>query len=437
MLQLLRLLQLKNLSLMNNYRYQLQTYSGMSSRFQCPQCQKNRIFILYIDTETNEPISIEVGRCNREVKCGYHYTPKQYFQDKNISVDAYKNNTYKFQNKKNIIIEQKSTSYITNEVFNQSLQQYKNNHFVIYLNKIFGKEITNKLIETYFIGTSKHFNGATVFWQIDNSGKIRTGKIIQYNSTTGKRSKLYWVHTAIKQPDFNLKQCLFGEHLLKYEPSKIVAIVESEKTAIISSIYFSQFIWLACGSLNGLNIEKCKILKDRKVILFPDIKGFDKWNKKITEIPSLSKCNISDLLEIQATEIERENVLDLADFLIKYDYKTFPLSESQTIPSKTKIKLDEVKTLINTNSQVPNLSFETPFEKIKSQNWDNEITELEEFFKNKSFYHIPLLLNPFSKITNIPQFIESHLIVVKLNNGKPVFSPYLNRLQQLKQLILK
>ena len=36
----------------------------------------------YIDTEnSNQYIADNVGKCNHLDKCGYHYTPKQYFED--------------------------------------------------------------------------------------------------------------------------------------------------------------------------------------------------------------------------------------------------------------------------------------------------------------------------------------------------------------------
>ena len=36
----------------------------------------------YIDTENNNQyIADNVGKCNRLDKCGYHYTPRQYFED--------------------------------------------------------------------------------------------------------------------------------------------------------------------------------------------------------------------------------------------------------------------------------------------------------------------------------------------------------------------
>ncbi|MFI0490057.1 DUF6371 domain-containing protein [Flavobacterium sp.] len=42
-----------------------------------------------------------------------------------------------------------------------------------------------------------------------------------------------WLHNAIKVPDFSLCQCLFGLHRVNEDYQKTVAIVESEKTAIM------------------------------------------------------------------------------------------------------------------------------------------------------------------------------------------------------------
>ena len=59
----------------------LQKYKGISTRHTCPECGQKQSFTLYLDGNTNEPIHRTVGKCNRESKCGYHYTPKQYFLD--------------------------------------------------------------------------------------------------------------------------------------------------------------------------------------------------------------------------------------------------------------------------------------------------------------------------------------------------------------------
>ena len=67
---------------MNTYRFTLEKYRGISTRYTCPQCGRKHTFTRYIDTENNNNyLSDNVGKCNRLDKCGYHYTPKQYFTD--------------------------------------------------------------------------------------------------------------------------------------------------------------------------------------------------------------------------------------------------------------------------------------------------------------------------------------------------------------------
>ena len=64
------------------YRYQLEKYRGRNTRHTCPRCGRKGVFTRYIDTENNNIyISDIVGKCDRLDKCGYHYTPHQYFTD--------------------------------------------------------------------------------------------------------------------------------------------------------------------------------------------------------------------------------------------------------------------------------------------------------------------------------------------------------------------
>ena len=208
------------------------------------------------------------------------------------------------------------------------MKGYETNNFIQYLIKLFGVEITTEIVNSYLIATSKYWNGATVFWQIDTQGKVRTGKIMLYSPVTGKRIKepfnyITWVHKALKQPEFELKQCLFGEHLINQFLFKPVAIVESEKTAIIASVYLPQFVWVAVGSLSNLNAEKCSVLRGRTVVLYPDLNGFEKWNEKAKALSDLASFKVSDLLERKATEAERKQGLDVADYLIRFELEQF------------------------------------------------------------------------------------------------------------------
>jgi hypothetical protein len=438
---------------MSEHKYILEPYKGMNTRYHCPNCQqRDKTFSLYIDTETGEQIHPTVGRCNRESKCGYHYTPKQYFQDNNISFDTPQPKAYK---PRPVKPQPKTVSFIPVEVFKQSLQIERNvsqvaktNHFVQFLIKLFGVVVASELVSRYFIGTSKYqfvtkdfpnyksVRGANVFWQIDTQGKVRTGKIMLYNPTTGKRIKepfdhITWVHKALKRPEFELRQCLFGEHLL-IEKTKPVAIVESEKTALIASVYLPQFIWVAVGSLNNLNAEKCSILKGRNVTLFPDLNGFEKWNSKAKELSHLAIFTVSDLLERKATEAERAKGLDLVDYLIKFNYKDFtpPQTETTTPP----INLQPF-VVVETFEQPEPLSYFNNTEQPQPENWERYINELENYFASITIPTQPIKLNRCSTITNCSLFIESHLATVKANNGKRTFLPYLNRLKELKQVL--
>ena len=291
----------------------------MSTRFVCPACKKpDKTFTLYISTETGQALHYSVGKCNRLSKCAYHYTPKQYFIDNNVEF------TKPIFCNTPTPLKQQPTSYVPHAVFLASLKHYGKNNFVQFLNALFSADVVTSLLQRYYIGTAKYWQGATVFWQVDVQHKIHTGKLMLYNVSTGKRVKqpykhIQWAHKIMGQTHFNLQQCLFGEHLLAIHNAKHVALVESEKTAIIASVYWPQYVWLAVGSLTNLTAQKCKVLKGKTVTLFPDLNGFEKWNAKAKELSAICKITVSDLLERQATPQQKQQGLDLADYLVGCD----------------------------------------------------------------------------------------------------------------------
>lgn len=421
---------------MKEYKYILEPYKGMNTRYHCPSCQqRDKTFSLYIDTETGEHIHPSVGRCNRENNCGYNYTPKQYFHDNPV---LFENTPQpKAHKPRPVKSKKKLASFIPVELFKDSLKKHDTNHFVKFLINLFGVEVASELISRYFIGTSKHWNGATVFWQIDTQGKVRTGKIMLYSPTTGKRVKepfnhIHWAHKALKKPNFELMQCLFGEHLL-IDKTKPVAIVESEKTAIIASIYLPQFIWVAVGSLTNLNAEKCSILKGRTVTLFPDLNGFDKWSSKAKELSRLAIFYVSDLLERKATEAERKQGFDLADYLVRYDYKVFMTHESEA--KQETPAFHPLIELITVEQSEPVFHLSPP-KHAKSENWEQDIAELENYFECIELPTQPIQLNQCMTIYDCSKFVESHFATVIGNNGNEIFLPYLERLRELKEVLI-
>ena len=295
----------------------LQKYNGSKTRFDCPKCNGKKTFTKYIDTDTNEYLGDHVGRCNKIDKCKYHFKPKQFFADNKNYIQVYKSQ------QKKIASSIKPIFKIPIEQLDATLTNYDNNNFALILLKLFGYKDAVRLLTLYEIGTSKKWQGANIFWQIDLNGIVRTGKIMLYDIKTNKRVKqpynhISWVHKDVLKDSHELKQCFFGEHLINQYKLKPIAIVESEKSAIICSYFMPEYVWLSAGNINGLSIEKFKVLKGRKVILFPDLnKGYEIWKKKANEFKDITDIKTSDYLQRIATPEQVINGLDLADYLIE------------------------------------------------------------------------------------------------------------------------
>ena len=147
-----------------------------------------------------------------------------------------------------------------------------------------------------------------------------------YDPTTGHRVKVprsyvSWVHTELGLKHFTMKQCLFGEHLLADHPDKAVAIVESEKSALIATHFMPEFVWLATGGIHGcFKADTVGVLKGRAVMLCPDLGAKNVWQEKAHLLSSIcSKVVSSEILERCATDEQKGKGLDIADFLLMND----------------------------------------------------------------------------------------------------------------------
>ena len=218
----------------------------------------------------------------------------------------------------------KPPDFIPHKYLKRSLSL--NSNFVRFLRKHFSDLQIAEAANNYLLGATK--NGKVIFWQIDINGKVRTGKIMQYNSQTGRRIKtgyggINWVHHKLKKSnpsfsDFNLSQCYFGEHLLRLYPDKPVAIVEAEKTALIASMIYHNYNWLAAGNLNGLNVEKSRVLRGKTIILYPDAGCYNRWLRKADQINRELPLHltVSAFLERFATPQQTHLGYDLADYIL-------------------------------------------------------------------------------------------------------------------------
>ena len=149
----------------------------------------------------------------------------------------------------------------------------------------------------YRLGRSK--DDAVIYWQIDQLGRIHDGKLIWYGPDCHrlKTRNATWVmfllkeHLGLPQDIFQSTHVFFGSHLLnpiRSIPShsgglRTVCVVEAEKSAVILSEVFPQYIWLAAGGLFELQPQKFLSLRRYQVVLWPDtdpdLHAFTTWYK--------------------------------------------------------------------------------------------------------------------------------------------------------------
>lgn len=249
---------------METYKYQLRRGGRKEI---CPNCGQRR-FVPYVLTEDNETIvNTEWGRCDRENSCGYWVKP---------------NGNPVIQDPKPKKPETPMWIDIAIEYYDEI--RYKKNALRPYAEWLVGTDKAQSAFCKYHVKATN--DGATVFLQIDADSIIRAGKIILYKD--GHRVKdglpVRWLHKDKRYIKFvhgdTLKQCFFGEHLLRERPDAPVAIVESEKTALLMSAIRPEYVWIATGGSCGLqNAEKTRVLDGRDVTLFPDNGMYIKWRQ--------------------------------------------------------------------------------------------------------------------------------------------------------------
>lgn len=320
--------------------YSLAKYKGKSSRLTCPSCGKPFCFSPYVDPQ-DAILAPECGRCDHESSCGYHLTPSQYFQahpEAKPTTEEWRRPPEWMKNRQRMTPRQSSiilppaptdTSNVCTlpmDLVMRSVKLEPPSTFLLFLRTLFDSATIQWLVNEYLIGVTK--KREAVFYQIDTEDRCRSGKIIGFDIKTGHRIKddansipVNWVHTVLKKQgilpqDWTLTQCLFGEHLLKKYPDKVVCLVESEKTAIIGAGFDPDCVWVATGGKGQLN-DKVNVLVGRKILAFPDIDATEDWSEKLLKRPYLSYI-VSDLLETYASEEDRANKIDIADFLIRW-----------------------------------------------------------------------------------------------------------------------
>lgn len=288
---------------MREYKYSL---DRSSKKFICPKCLK-KTFVKFVESENRMYLSDDLGRCDRERSCGYFSSPTGTI----ITINA--NPSLPL-----------AKSFHGLELVEKSFMVNIENNFVQFLKTLFSEEEVKETVLKYLICNSKRWSGATIFWQIDNYERVHAGKILAYNQDTGKRSKsddgkalIDWVHSVLKKKgiinEFNLNQCLFGLHLIKEVEGNTIGVVESEKTAVLMSLFKPEYIWMATGSKGGFKYELLKPIQKYKIIAFPDKSEYNDWSMIAKQLNMFGfSIMVNDWLE----NTSYKNGIDLADVYI-------------------------------------------------------------------------------------------------------------------------
>ena len=239
----------------------------------------------------------------------------------------------------------------------------------------------DEMIGLYNVGHGR--NGHTIFWQLDEKGRLRTGKMMKYyppgHPKFGHRDKesswnFDWIHATlsrhwdderkemVSEPPYpfpkiynpekqEARLTFFGMHLLdkwkRKDIDQTVHIVESEKTALVMSAAYGnhvQDLWMACGGLEMLSRERLQPIIDqrRRIILYPDRDGIEKWRIKAEQLHY-------DRLTIDTTPVTKwwkpcdGEKADIADVVVRIINES---NELKTI-DEVKATMPETKELIN------------------------------------------------------------------------------------------
>ena len=340
---------------MTTYRYTLQRWTGKDSRLTCPACEQPAELVPYVDTENNELLPERFGRCNREDKCGYKFSPYDKGATGQSYADEIRQNAAPSTlawSRRAAILAPPPIGIIPDQIVQQSLGHYAQNNFARLLQRRFGAGQADELLQRFEIGTSSYWPGAHIFWQRDELGRVRGGQVALFNQEDGHTVRrqlpdgkthrcLTWIHKALEKscqrrgeplpdwlityskPEIAKTPCLYGLKQLETAPTgRQVAITEAAKTAVLCTPSFPAFIWLAVGSLTNLTAERLKPARNRPITLYPDASSnasaYQAWVAKAAELRRLGfDIQVSDVLETITTEQQKAAGIDLADIILE------------------------------------------------------------------------------------------------------------------------
>ncbi len=314
-------------------RYRLATYRECKAHREwnttCPDCGRKGKFSPYIDTVTMRPVDdSRCGRCNRLSNCGYHLPPREMPRTEDFISRHTDYSHANFVSRETTNHQREAEEFYAKMRRACEQSQPWGSHLVTWLRTRFPREQVAAVLKRYRVGGTP--DGTTLWWQIDEQGRVHTGKAMLYNPLTGHRVKeqgfpVNWAHRMRRygEPsELVVPQCLFGLSLLNTEHTALttdytdfsdslhdgsstpqeenpcnprnlwsnslwsekIGVVESEKTALILSLIKPDAVWLATGGKANLKASMLAPLIGYDVEVYPDADALADWYVRIVEI---------------------------------------------------------------------------------------------------------------------------------------------------------
>lgn len=305
---------------------------------------------------------------------------------------------------------------------------YNRNIFTYWYGKLPWNQEQRKMMARtlweYCVGC--YHDGRVVFWQIDHNGIPRAAKLMKY-LTDGHRDKTVhpgWIYNQdgyrqeCRPDEHTVLHPLFGAHLLRRYPDAAVNIVESEKTALIMANYYGipdRQLWLACGGLKHLQIESMQPLIDqgRKVWLWPDKDGIDKW-QEVTDKLGSEHVKVYTRFFDACWVPEDGNKADIADITIRImrdpDFKPRKVEEKSGGEVKGTPKGESVGA-----SPAVLVQYDEPF--IDPEELDPKVHKWREVFRRRYNFNKTKNLMPTTSIEGVKsvgEILQENPLIKKL-----------------------
>jgi hypothetical protein len=298
---------------MSNYTWKLDDRPGRR-KDTCPSCHQKTL-VRYINSETGD-IHPDAGRCDRENSCTHWVKPAAQIINQSYSTPS--------------VIEVKFLAPDTAKVL--KIQNDTTSSFHDSIIKIGKKSKAETLEHLKKWGVGTH-EDKTAFIYKNEKGEAENIKYVKFEGFNRSKSIPPYYEKFTSEGKY-IKH-FFGRHLVT---DKIICLVESEKDAILSSLIYPQFEWLATGGNNGISEDKYAFLLGKTVYYICQGDAAGRENSAIKRLRSWNiEHSVIDLFP------ERTDGYDISDAIQEGIVPEIKPSEEPVLSEEEKAILAKVK----------------------------------------------------------------------------------------------